>query len=63
MRIRYEGKMAKNKCDECGTELEKTFVLTAFDVPFVCWACPKSECYQLYKQMFERKYLHNDKKK
>lgn len=55
--------MAKNKCDECGTELEKTFVLTAFDVPFVCWACPKSECYQLYKQMFERKYLHNDKKK
>jgi len=50
--------MKKNKCDECGTELEKTFVLTEFSIPFVCWVCPKSECYQLYKKMFENKYQH-----
>ena len=56
-------KLKKNKCDECGTELEKTFVLTQFNIPFVCWVCPKSECFQLYKKEFERKYLHNDKEK
>ena len=50
-----------NKCDECGAELEKTFVLTAFDIPFVCWVCPKSECFQLYKKSFENKYLHKEK--
>jgi len=50
--------MKKNVCDECGTELEKTFVLTEFKIPFVVWVCPKSECYQLYQKEFNKKYLH-----
>ena len=48
--------MKKNKCDECGAELEKTFVLTQFKIPIVCWVCPRSECYQLYDKMFKKKY-------
>jgi len=46
----------KNVCDECGSILEKNFILTTFDVPVVGWACPKSECYQTYKREFEKKY-------
>ena len=49
-------KRNKNICDECGTKLEKTFVMTEFRIPFVCWVCPKSECFQLYEKEFKNKY-------
>ena len=52
--------MRKNKCDECGTELEKTFVFTKYNIPFVVWVCPKSECYQLYRKQFEKEYFKHD---
>lgn len=50
-----------NKCDECGTILEKTFVFTEFNIPLAVWVCPKSECYQLYLKEFNKKY-HGNKK-
>ena len=45
-----------NRCDECGTKLEKTFVLSNLDIPFVCWVCPKSEMFKLYEKEFMKKY-------
>ena len=49
----------RNKCDECKTELVKTYVFTEFKIPFVCWVCPKSECFQLYEKEFMKKYHKN----
>lgn len=52
----------KNKCDECGSILEKTFIMTAFGFPITCWVCPKSEMYQAYKSDYEGKYhVKNEK--
>ena len=51
-----------NKCDECGTELEKTFIISKDNLPIFVWVCPKSEIYQCYKEDFEKRYnKHNDK--
>ena len=45
-----------NKCDECGTKLEKTYIMSKFDLPISCWVCPKGEIYQAYKSDFEKRY-------
>ena len=53
-------KKHRNICDECKSELEKTYVMTEFDIPFVCWVCPKSECYRLYRKYFKKKYQRKE---
>ncbi len=45
-----------NKCDECGTLLEKTYIISKHDFPIFVWVCPKSEIYQCYKEDFEKRY-------
>lgn len=45
-----------NKCDECGTKLEKTFIISKHDLPIFVWVCPKSEIYQCYKDDFKKRY-------
>jgi len=49
----------QNICDECGEKLVKTYVITAFNVPFVCWVCPKSEMFKEYERLFKNKYHRN----
>lgn len=44
-----------NKCDECGTELEKTHLITISGLPVFAWVCPKSEIYQAYKLDIEKR--------
>ncbi len=44
-----------NKCDECGTELEKTHLITISGLPVFSWVCPKSEIYQAYKLDIEKR--------
>lgn len=44
-----------NKCDECGTELEKTHLITISGLPVFAWVCPKSEIYQAYKLDLEKR--------
>ena len=53
----------KNKCDECGEELEKRFIMSEFNLPITVWVCPKSEIYKLYKKEFEKKYKKMTEKK
>lgn len=48
-----------NKCDECKTKLEKTFIMTKYNLPLVAWVCPKSEIYQLYQKEFTKEYHKN----
>jgi hypothetical protein len=52
-------KIAKNKCNECGTVLVKTYILTQFNIPFICWVCPKSEMFKEYERLFKSKYHKN----
>ena len=44
-----------NKCDECGTELENTYLITISGLPVFAWVCPKSEIYQAYKIDLEKR--------
>ncbi len=44
-----------NKCDECNTKLEKTFIISKYNLPIFVWVCPKSEIYQAYKDDFEKR--------
>jgi len=52
----------KNKCDECGGDLEKTFINSDEGLPVVCWVCPKSEIYQAYREWFEKRWHTAHKK-
>ena len=50
-----------NKCDECGIELEKTFIISESGLPIFVWVCPKSEVYQCYKEDFEKRHNRHRK--
>lgn len=49
-------KKKKNICDECGFELEKTYIISEFGLPLTVWVCPQSEIYNAYESEFMKKY-------